>query len=896
MNFLGKFSELNNDLMKKFFKVKKTKKFFDVFEILMKFLNFNSENNENLFKQQCYTLIFFYDEINLIFENSSEKNKFLIEEKINFFINNNNKKFENSKELNYIKNLFKNFFKKNKNSKENENKIFCDKNQNEKFIINNIKNEFNNNFVVNNNNEIFIENINNIETNFEKKKIKKIEEKKVDFYLNKNLNSQKKKFNLKPKNKTEKKFYEFIIEIKNFSSIFEYLIKNNNQQENELFQKFEIKILSDEFKFYFLSLSIFLFPFFSLKHKENLINFLKNNFNNFECFKKIFIKENLFQKYFFSLISNQNLNLFENDSKKNFNNLILSFENENNLIEKFIFLIILKILEINLDCLIIQKLIFFIQFILRNYLIFNLKNINNIFYIFYFFKQFFSDFNINFKNNFIIEEKNKNFFYQTNNEILFLNFEQNQKKIEIKDLFSQNEINFYFNIINKISHFYQFNSKNLLNFENFYNIKFLENQIELFYYKQKFITNNKKKYIKNLIQLETDLIKIHVNNEKNYNIDPEKKNIFNDFKNKLFSYFQKENYNYNYYKNNQFNLFPYGSITQFVDNNKSDLDIYLKLNNKNRKKSQTIQKIFDFIQNNIDKKVTHTISQRVCVIKFIYKHLEFDLSLLGFCPYLHSNLIRKYSLLDGRFPILARGIKKLIEILGLNNTKTRLNYLNSFSWMLLLITFLQDIIYPPVLPKLLNHSKSTNVQVEFGRKNNEKFFIKNFENFVENIVVENVKIPADNLKNFKDLYENQIKIKNKMSCSEIFLKFLEFVIFYFKYDSIFVNSGYCEKINEGECFKNKNLINNFDKDEKDFYNYYVNKYNIYNKMKDEIKIDGFILLRDPFDSHYNPGQSLKEINIINFIHRLKIGYFTLLETGKFSEVEKKIKNEKLNNF
>ncbi len=99
MNFLGKFSELNNELMKKFFKIKKTRKFFEVFEILIKFLNFNLENNENLFKQKCYTLIFFNNEINFIYENSPEKNKILIKEKINFFINNNNNK--NEKKLFY---------------------------------------------------------------------------------------------------------------------------------------------------------------------------------------------------------------------------------------------------------------------------------------------------------------------------------------------------------------------------------------------------------------------------------------------------------------------------------------------------------------------------------------------------------------------------------------------------------------------------------------------------------------------------------------------------------------------------------------------------------------------------------------------------------------------------
>ena len=356
MNFLGKFSELNNELMKKFFKIKKTRKFFEVFEILIKFLNFNLENNENLFKQKCYTLIFFNNEINFIYENSPEKNKILIKEKINFFINNNNNnKFENSEEIKFIKNLYKNFIIKNKILKEKENKIFNENfNNNFNEIVNN---NFNENFNINFNN--------NFNENFEKKKIKKFlnEEKKNENLkenLNENLNIKikRKDFNLKYSNKTEKKFLEFIFEIKKCSSIFEYL--KNNFQENDLYQKFKITNLSNEFKLIFLSLTIFLFPFFSSKHKENLIIFLEKNFN-LENFDKIFINQNLFQKYLINLISNQNLNLFEKDlkSNQNFNNLILSFENEKNLIEKFIFLTILKIFNINFDNLIIQKIIIF---------------------------------------------------------------------------------------------------------------------------------------------------------------------------------------------------------------------------------------------------------------------------------------------------------------------------------------------------------------------------------------------------------------------------------------------------------------------------------------------------------------------------------------------------------
>ena len=44
-----------------------------------------------------------------------------------------------------------------------------------------------------------------------------------------------------------------------------------------------------------------------------------------------------------------------------------------------------------------------------------------------------------------------------------------------------------------------------------------------------------------------------------------------------------------------------------------------------------------------------TISTRVCVISFVYQKVNFHMSIIGFCPYLHIELIREYSLIDHRF-------------------------------------------------------------------------------------------------------------------------------------------------------------------------------------------------------------------------------------------------------
>ena len=71
-------------------------------------------------------------------------------------------------------------------------------------------------------------------------------------------------------------------------------------------------------------------------------------------------------------------------------------------------------------------------------------------------------------------------------------------------------------------------------------------------------------------------------------------------------------------------------------------------------KEQKVQFLYDLIHfiKYFDKSVNSTISTRVCVITFVYKNINFDMSIVGYCPYLHSVLIREYSLIDPRFPLL----------------------------------------------------------------------------------------------------------------------------------------------------------------------------------------------------------------------------------------------------
>ncbi len=192
-----------------------------------------------------------------------------------------------------------------------------------------------------------------------------------------------------------------------------------------------------------------------------------------------------------------------------------------------------------------------------------------------------------------------------------------------------------------------------------------------------------------------------------YTINENLKNIFDS----LDYFLKKKLFKYN------FKLYPYGSSTEFLSDKDSDIDLYLDISNIETKE-QKLQFLYDLIHfiKYFDKSVNSTISTRVCVITFVYKNINFDMSIVGYCPYLHSVLIREYSLIDPRFPLLMIAIKHLIKILKINNIAEDKNhsFLNSFSWSLLLIGFLQDIIQPPILPKLLSKSEIMTTQTFYG--------------------------------------------------------------------------------------------------------------------------------------------------------------------------------------
>ena len=146
-----------------------------------------------------------------------------------------------------------------------------------------------------------------------------------------------------------------------------------------------------------------------------------------------------------------------------------------------------------------------------------------------------------------------------------------------------------------------------------------------------------------------------------------------------------------------------------------------------------------------------------------------------------------------------------------------------------------------------------------------------------------VKIPNGTLDDYLNIYKMKIKKINKLSISELLLGFLEFIIYFYKFDVMYNNFSF-----SGEGFMNMSNIKEDKKSE--FYQYFENKYLKFNVNQNER--DGVFLFRDPFDSHYNPGQTLKSSHFPKMIEKLEFTYITLLETGSIKELIKRLEKKK----
>ena len=447
----------------------------------------------------------------------------------------------------------------------------------------------------------------------------------------------------------------------------------------------------------------------------------------------------------------------------------------------------------------------------------------------------------------------------------------------LNDLFSAEELDYYSNIINTIGNFYEIDSDNEIYLNNSsFNLQFVNSIIDLIEFKRAHLYNNISSYRDNLIKLESEIASLAMQRNKElsqFTIDAKLRKQFNNLYSLLKSNFMNED----------FSLYPFGSITQFLSNESSDLDIYIDLS-RVKDKVQFLTKLDQYINNNIDNNSKATISTRICVISLTFENLKIDLSYLGFCPYLHSNILRTYSLIDARFPILVICVKHIIKKLNIKNEGYNKFYLNSFCWVMLLITFLQDLIKPAVLPKILENSKQVKKTISLGGLQQLNINTKTFFNFCNNTYSTNIIAPVDNYKNYIEIYENTITEKNNMSLSEILIKFFEFVSFYFKYDAIYINFFFI-----GEGIQNISHIYQNKSNDEEFYTYYKKKYKehrikMYNRPIMTEK-DGLILFREPFDGNYNPGQTFRDrIKSDEFFEKIRYAYRTLVLTGSIDTI------------
>ena len=889
--------------------------------------------------------------INMIIEFLKFKEKtFQIQMWISYIISfyqkeiNKYKKFADEPVMKKLDQLLNEFFLKNKvneiinnnisilSSKENINSLnipLTIKNDENKKIKNNNGN--------NGSNIVKKESNDNEGNNIEKISNQVIQDKKEEKHVDKDVNNTK--INSKDvkdvgEKKIEKKINQLICRINNYESVKEFITNSINKQHKnnrlfcEIYQLTNTNLTqeSESTKQKLLILICFLFPFISYKQKTQLLTiekYFEQNFINSLKDSNLLnkSKNNNFSEYLVQSLINKETNV-ELLSKLFQKNLFIN--NSGDLIELYQLYLISKIFNFSYVKNHLNNICFKIKFILNNYnglydrklgctfefmfkTLWRLKNFYTIIY-----------------QNKIINDENENIKYidiyfdeKVNNCGLIQ--KNNENNLDI--LFSEEENKVFDEINQKINTFYRI--KNNINIISGYskeyrNYKFPFNLVELINYKNELIINNFQKYKSNLIKIEKtiyrlgyesffpynsmELLSYNNNIINKYAINPNLKEIIKSFDN--FIHIKLNNYD--------FKLYPYGSVTEFLSDKESDIDLFLDISTieTKEKKIHFLYQLIHLIKQYIDKKVSSTISTRVCVITFIFCSVSFDISIVGFCPYLHSSLIREYSLIDPRFPLLVISIKYIIKILKINNisdNKTHA-FLNSFSWVLLLIGFLQDIVSPPVLPKILENSEIFEKKAYFGNNKIEKEDAeksddkcnenkyekiaksKNFESFINNIKIDRIKIPKKlGDVNFRiNNYKNQITQKNNMSCSELLLKFLEFIIFYFKHDTIFVN---CSFTYEG--FQNMEKINDdVNEDNNIFINYFNNKYN--KKNKGEKSKDGYFLIRDPFDPRYNPAQTLKASSLKKLFSRLKMAYYHLLKYGELNMLKKQVEYEEMN--
>ena len=497
--------------------------------------------------------------------------------------------------------------------------------------------------------------------------------------------------------------------------------------------------------------------------------------------------------------------------------------------------------------------------------------------------------------------------YKYNNFIL-----GEPKDINIEELFDKDELELNEEVIRALKYFYKIdkdkgidllyfsNNPELDKNKNQYN--FIINIIDLVYIKRNMILHENDKFKGNLLNLEKIIMQkvsfLFQKDKKNQEGYYSKFAMNSDLKLVYFNLIEELKSKSKINLENV-NFYPVGSVAEFLYKNEDDLNIFLDIHKcKTPQKKTVLHEISHYLRNNFS--ATKKFNKDNCIFNFKYDKINVSLIVLGNGPYIHSLLFREYALMDPRFPIVAIALKIFLKELGFktNSLSKDSFFLDTYSFMSLLVAFLQDIINPPILPKVFSNKNSHKILIPKSIPYISELNERKINIFIDSIKYEIIHLPKIifEKEELKKIYKEQIENnKNNLSCAEIFLHFLEFLIFYYKFDTLFVN---CSLDYEGFDSMN-NLINDDDDDDEDtlnyqnpndkhFKEYFKNNYYTKRKDKEEKEIDkskGLYFIRDPVNPFNNPASSLnnKKKNLYqNFFLKLKKGYIKLLKNGNFN--------------
>ena len=317
----------------------------------------------------------------------------------------------------------------------------------------------------------------------------------------------------------------------------------------------------------------------------------------------------------------------------------------------------------------------------------------------------------------------------------------------------------------------------------------------------------------------------------------------------------------------EFDLIPYGSVIQFLGKDDSDLDLYVSIETEDCNiLCKNWLEINKAIKENYKETYYFNLSKRLCLIKFTdHNGVKIDLNYFGKCGVINSMLVRYYSLIDVRFSILVYNLKYILKELKISNAD-KIIYLNSYSWVFILITFLQDKIDPPVLPKLLDINMFEDINIKtFAKGNKIDYLDKNKlmlfkeicrRNLFKNETYSLYEIPL----NYKEIYKkfNQDNNPNSSSVAVLFLNFIEFITMRFNPESMYFDTK-LQKLRNKKEVTEENL-----------------KFYFMPNKKNQAKI----FIRDAFDHTYNPAKDMFDDEHYNtFKQKLNNLYKNILENG-----------------